>query len=260
MATELPLVCCLTATHGRFNWLRHALACFLDQDYENRLLIILNNHPEPLRLAPGIDKVLIYNESGKTTLGACRNRLLELLPSDAAFIRTWDDDDIYLPWTLRQGVENIGDAPAFKPQRSWAWALKANKLELCDNVFEAAMLVRADVAKRYGYADSSGDEHEPLLRGIQKEGGCRRREFGLLASYCYTWDNGNYHASGTLGNGQVEDKRAEEWKRANQDTGTGWPLTPDWFAMGYLRKAFFQTVRDKCGKEHPYETLRVREV
>ena len=57
--------------------------------------IILNNHPEPLKC--DLPQVQIYNEPGYETLGDCRNRLLELASGE--FVRTWDDDDLYMPWS-----------------------------------------------------------------------------------------------------------------------------------------------------------------
>jgi len=216
-----PLVSCLTATHGRFSVLREALACFHLQDYENRELVILNNHSMPITC--DLPKVRVYNEPGYSTLGHCRNRLLELARGE--LIRTWDDDDLYLPWAVRQGVEFLDGAPAFKPARSWN--SRRNKIyALDDNVYEAAMTTRVEVARKYGYLESGGDEHVPLLQGIEKEGGCRKVDVGpLLASYCYRWDSGLHRISGLLGSATVE-ARTRAWENANRDFGNGGPLTP----------------------------------
>lgn len=217
------LVSCLTATHGRFSALRVAVACFLNQDYAFKEHIILNNHPVPL--VADLPRTTILNEPGYPTLGDCRNRLLEVAQGE--FIRTWDDDDLYLPWAVRQGVQMIGDAPAFKPARSW-FCNGGTQFELADNVFEAAMTTRRDVALKYGYKPSGGDEHTPLLQGIEQEGGCRKVGCGWLASYIYTWGMGRWHASGTLGSGLSEAGRNRAWQDMNQDTGDGAPLTPDY--------------------------------
>ncbi len=218
--TGLPKVSCLCATYGRFSMLRQALACFLSQDYENKELIILNNHPVAIRAH--IPDVRVYNEPRYATLGDCRNRLLEL--AEGEYVRTWDDDDLYMPWSLKQGGEHVGDAPAWKPARSWFWH-KGRQPELADNVFEAAMIVRADVARKYGYKSGQGDEHEPLSKGIEHEGGCVKDEMGWQASYVYRWGMGLHHASGDLGSGPIE-ARAKRWKEAHRDTGEGCRLMP----------------------------------
>lgn len=211
------LVCCLTSTYGRLTQLNEVVTCFLDQDYENKKLLILNNHPIPLIC--DLPHITVYNEPIYPTLGDCRNRLIEL--ADGEFIRTWDDDDLYIPWTLSQGVENIGDSPAWKPKRSWFW-MKSKSPELIENVFEASMLVRTEVAKKYGYSKSSmGDEHIDLIRGIDKEGGCNKKEMGIWASYVYRWGWGMWHTSGTIGNGVSVKLRTEDWCNHNQDVQDG---------------------------------------
>ena len=221
-----PLVSCLTATYGRHTLVEQVLSCFLNQDYDDAELVILNNHPEPLFVSSIVRDhhsltVRVVNESGYKTLGACRNRLLELAQGE--FVRTWDDDDLYLPWTLSQGMSLIGDAPAFKPARSW-FTTDMSKFELQRNVFEAAMLVRTDVARKYGYKESGGDEHMPLLEGIAKEGGCREIEMGWQSSYIYRWGCGVWHISGSLGSNQTVEERTKVWVEKHNDTGGGSPL------------------------------------
>lgn len=191
---------------------RRVLAFFLVQDYKDKELFILNNHPVPMRCE--IPGVTIINEPLYATVGECRNRLLTFATGE--FVRTWDDDDGYFPWTLSQGIEYIGDAPAFKPRRSWLYS--PTELKLCENALEASMLVRTSVARKYGYAPSAGDEHLPLLSGIAKEGGCRLVELGHRASYVYHWGWGGWHLSGSLGSGTIEERSAT-WKEHHNDTG-----------------------------------------
>lgn len=227
-----PLVSCLMATHGRVRWVQDALSCFLMQDYPTRELIILNNHPTPLVFSHPL--VTIRNETGHLTLGHCRKKLVELARGD--FVRTWDDDDLYLPWSIRQGVEQLEQPyAAFKPQRSW-FSQSMDHFELIENVFEAAILALAHVAKKYGYKASGGDEHEPLLHGIVESGGEKHVEFGCLTGYIYRWGWGTWHISGSLGNESLE-ARTDEWVKRNQDAGDGKSplipsdLTPVWRAL-----------------------------
>ena len=210
------LITCLTSTYGRLSKLNEAVSCFLDQDYENKKLIILNNHPTPLIC--DLPQIIVYNEPIYPTLGDCRNRLIEL--ADGDFIRTWDDDDLYMPWTLSQGIKYIKDSPAWKPKKSWFW-LKEKNPELAENVFEAAILIRIDIAKKYGYLKSSGgNEHETLCKGIEKEGGCSNDDLGDLASYVYRWGWGSWHISGSLGSNTIEN-RTKTWCEHNNDVQNG---------------------------------------
>lgn len=229
-----PLVSCCTCTYGRLTKLNEAVSCFLEQDYPNKELIILNNHPIPLSC--DLENVKIYNEPIYPSLGDCRNRIIELVSGD--FIRCWDDDDLYMPWTIRQGVENIGTAPAWKPKRSWFWH-KGKSPELAQNVFEAAQLVRIDVVKKYRYLGSSGgNEHETLLKGIDLEGGCAEKDMKNWASYVYRWGWGMWHISGTCGSPMSIEQRTEDWKSHNRDVQDGvirrvdikqyWRYFPSW--------------------------------
>lgn len=217
MTTKIkPRISCLTSTYGRLTMLSEAVSCFLDQDYNNKELIILNNHPIPLSC--DFKNIIVYNEPIYPTLGDCRNRLIELANGD--FVRTWDDDDFYLPWTLSQGIQHIQDFPAWKPKKSWFW-LKDKLPELAENVFEAAIIVRNDIAKKYGYlTKSGGNEHETLLKGIEKEGGCINNDMGILASYAYRWGWGMWHISGSLGGDTIEN-RTKSWIEHNNDIGDG---------------------------------------
>lgn len=213
-----PLVSCLTATHGRYKVLCEAVGCFLKQDYENKELIILNNHKIPL--VASLPQVRIVNEPKYATLGDCRTRLLEL--ADGEYVRTWDDDDLYYPWAISQGVENIRDKVAFKPHVSWDMR-HGKDYFLGDNVYEAAMTCRTDFVRKYGYQPTGGDEHHPMLIAIEGEGGCQRAK--VRPSYCYRWSSGLYRISGTMGSGTVEE-RTKNWMKANDDHGYSEPIVP----------------------------------
>lgn len=210
----LPLVSCLMATHGRYREVCRAVVDFLQQDYPAKELLILNNHPKPLWVPEGVEGVRIINEPIHATLGDCRKRLLELAQGE--YVRTWDDDDCYLPWTLSQGVAHIGNAVAFKPRHSW-FDCENGGVRLEDNVFEAAMITRTDFAREHQYQATAGDEHQPLVQAIEAAG-LKRRDFGQWASYVYRWGYGIHHISGTMGSGTVEDRTAA-WKAANNDWG-----------------------------------------
>lgn len=239
-----PIISCLQATYGRHSLVERSLACFLRQDYPSAELIILNNHAVRMRLdraaiPPSLaDKIRIVNEPCYATLGACRNRLLQL--ARGQFVRTWDDDDIYLPWSLSQGMLGYQSAqaasphriiPAWKPESSW-WINGKEPAELAANAMEASILIRTDVARKYQYQESGGDEHSPLLAGLAAEGGIETEDMGIGTGYCYMWGQNVQHISGTLGQGggsQDVSVRTHNWRLAHRDTPRR-PLTPDYAA------------------------------
>lgn len=210
------LISCLMATHGRHARVREALGCFLAQDDPACELVILNNHPVPLICDQ--PRVRVHNEPGYPTLGHCRNRLLELARGE--FVRTWDDDDLYLPWTLSQGRARIGGHAAWKPARSW-FAHGPHRFTLEGNAMEASILYRADAVRAVGYRESGGDEHGDLLGQVPAV----EDEVGVWASYCYRWACGEWHISGSLGSGTIPD-RTRTWVEHNQDARPGVVLTP----------------------------------
>lgn len=228
-------VSCLMATYGRYTNVCRALACFLSQDYDDAELVILNNHPATLSFDH--PKVRIVNEPGHATLGHCRQRLLDF--ADGEFCRTWDDD-FYLPWAISQGVEGTARwydraawhyPAAWKPSRSWATnGIDSIKLE--HNAFEAAVTWRTAFVKKHGYRLGMGDEHRPLLDAI---GTVPQNDMGIWASYLYCWGLGDYHASGSLGNGQSVEQRTAAWMAHNNDTGNGQPLVPSDLLPWYRR-------------------------
>lgn len=215
-----------------------ALACFLLQDYENKELIILNTHAMSLKF--GIinhaligDDVRIYNEPCHSTLGDQRNRLLDLAEGD--FIRTWDDDDIYPPHSVSQGVAGLlanPDKAAWKPRQSWYSPDNGKTLSLVENIHEPSITFRADIARKYRYfSGSSGDEHIGLIDGINNhEGGFTHGDVGAETGFCYVWGQGTpSHISGSIGNGKSATERAAIWRSQQLDVSRK-PLKPDWKA------------------------------
>lgn len=277
----LPLVSCLMATYGRHSLTERALACFLRQDYPNAELIILNNHAVRMRIDPALPpelaaKIRLYNEPCYATLGACRNRLLDL--ARGIFIRTWDTDDIYMPWSIRQGWEGFSaasqtrpDIPAWKPLKSW-WTNGGKVFELAGNAMEASILIRADVARKFGYQESGGDEHSPLLAGLAASGGIAIDDVGIWSGYCYTWGMGQHHISGTLNSADSLAVRTYNWmmkqtdvrlatrdERGNgRDDGNGdrQPaiLSPDYSAA----EEFWGKISAACGAEQREFMMRCR--
>lgn len=108
---------CLCPTYGRPRLLEHAIQCFLDQDYpaDQCELVILDDAgqyecqehsgPKPWRV--------ISVPQRFWTLGEKRNAVAALASPDVEGYVCWDDDDIYLPWTLK------AHAAALK-RASWA--------------------------------------------------------------------------------------------------------------------------------------------
>src|SRR5262245_39501368 len=123
-----PLVSCVCTTYGRHTIMNRLISMFLAQRYEERELIILNTALVPLVLdasLTGAPITLVNQQTYGKTGTPYRNRgnILE----DATQLATgeifclFDDDDIYLPWHVSQGVEKLlaCGKKAWKPKRSF---------------------------------------------------------------------------------------------------------------------------------------------
>lgn len=231
-------VCALMATYGRYSRVCESLACFLLQDWRERHLWILNNHPVPLYFDHPLVTLLNEGERHKT-LGDCRNRLLRF--ADGEFLRTHDDDDLWMPWAFTQGSERIGEGQAWKPTRSWCYEGRGVSALADDatcwlvaNAMEASINWRTEFVRRIGYRNGEGDEHLPLLASLGKDG-LAQDEMGDWTGYCYRWGCGEWHASGSLGNGRSDVDRAADWKFHNDDVRPNTQLIPafrtvlDWY-------------------------------
>lgn len=97
MSDLRPFVSCITVTYGRFTLLQEMYWCWLQQDYLNKELIIINDQPE-LTITCKNPDVKIFNMSERfLTLGAKRNFSLDKISPDTKYVLTYDDDDLSFP-------------------------------------------------------------------------------------------------------------------------------------------------------------------
>lgn len=92
---ELPLISAKCITYGRVDTLEESLHSFLQQDYPNKEMIIVNDYPEQ-KLKFEHPKVKIFNLYHTfSTIGDKENLATRLCSGE--IICQWDDDDIALP-------------------------------------------------------------------------------------------------------------------------------------------------------------------
>jgi glycerol-3-phosphate cytidylyltransferase-like family protein len=221
----------LQATYGRHGCVEESLACFLAFDYPNRHLFLLNTHPVPLAFSHPL--VTVVNEPTHLILGQCRNRLLEL--AEGEFCAIFDDDDHWLPWHCSTAMRHIGDAPAYKPNRSW-WCDGSGMgtgqkrapmtFELASNAMEASIIWRtAWVREQGGWYVGQGEESRTLLQRLGSH--LLTVELYDWSSYCYSWMPNQFHASQTIGTPYTVIDRATDWRDRQNDARPGVPLSPN---------------------------------
>jgi hypothetical protein len=168
------------ATCGRHKLAERSLRFFLDQDYKDEhTLLIYNNSSVPLVLdgtAIDLDDldnkkvILANNHINRTTkepyknLGEIYTDALKDLPEDTDVIIHWDDDDIFLPNHITEGVEGLHRAiqndskiVAYKPAQSYY--RHPGGIQLMSNTLEPSIFVEADHIRTYGYSNTTTDQH-----------------------------------------------------------------------------------------------------
>jgi hypothetical protein len=203
------LVSCICCTYGRFNLLRRSIACWLSQDYPAKELIIFNTAAVPLTLHQSLEHtgIRVINQPARpdglpyTSLGAVRSDALE--HARGRVYVCWDDDDLFLPWHLSQGMDHLARCrtAAWMPAQSY-FSPDGGRTFLRDrNVFEASVLVRIDALLRYGFDSTgkSGAEHLPWRHGLVRDGELREdSEVTPFESYVYVWGDPGHKTSSTI--------------------------------------------------------------
>lgn len=101
-----PLVSCIMPTANRRQFVPQAIRYFLDQDYPNKELIILDDGSDPVgELIPHDERIRYIQLQQKTTVGAKRN--LACQQAHGELIAHWDDDDWHAPHRIRYQVEQL---------------------------------------------------------------------------------------------------------------------------------------------------------
>jgi glycosyltransferase involved in cell wall biosynthesis len=198
-------VSCIMCTYRRLQYVERAVNFFLDQDYTGETeLIIYNTDPEyPVRLEHQPDNIKIINngidrETGLEYINVGAIRRDALSYASGTLHVTFDDDDWYAPWLIRQGVEGIlhTGRRAWKPVRSF---FKTNeKVELTKNTLEASVIVRMEDMTFNLATGSEGLSWYVHLRDL---GELNENEINSIPAYAFDWsDPFNLHPHRQSGN------------------------------------------------------------
>jgi glycosyltransferase involved in cell wall biosynthesis len=99
-----PLVSCIMPTYDRRRFVLRAIRHFLDQEYPNRELVIVDDGADCVAdLVPSDSRIRYVRLPDRRTVGAKRNFACEQARGE--LIVHWDDDDWSAPWRLGYQVE-----------------------------------------------------------------------------------------------------------------------------------------------------------
>lgn len=192
--TDTPLISCICATYGRPSHLEEAIACFLNQTYPNKELIILNSLPDQ-ELRFDHPQVKIINLSRRpATLGECRNMAIQQCSGE--WLVTWDDDDIYLPNHLQNFAAALdsGDGWVRLTKQFYCEAWKIKKI--VDGTFNVVAIAKRAWLAVGGYnSQNSGEDRQFCGKVTARFSGKEVHVQNDAISFLYGWDNEAYHIS-----------------------------------------------------------------
>lgn len=182
-----------------------------DADVEKELIIYNTDTEYPIELDDALlnkNITVINNNIDKltnlpyTNIGSIRRDSLQY--GNGTHYICWDDDDIFLPWHIKQCVDGFSLNPdiwAWKPFTSMFWKSDHDPELACNNM-EASILVNLEKLKEVGFSNhQGGGEHLSWMNTfnaakklyIEKES---------IPSYCFNWhDQGEmrgHKQSGTI--------------------------------------------------------------
>lgn len=205
---------CICLTYGRPAHLAEAVASFLEQDYNDSELVIVNTMPQQELLLPEHDRIRVFNLATRpASLGDARNYAIQQARGE--IIVTFDDDDLYMPHHL----SNF--APHFTDGNQWAWQplqyyCEAGRIKA---VVSGTMNVVAFTKKAFdengGYrAMNCGEDRDFVGRLTTRFKGVKINAGDFKPSFLYCWANGVYHVSGL---GDDKPGKLSSWERAERD-------------------------------------------
>lgn len=209
-------VCAIMATCGRHKLAERSLRFFLDQDYKHEhTLVIFNNSSVPQTLAvknedlfPNKQVILVNNDTSFQTgdkyknLGEIYNDALLSVPSGTDVIIHWDDDDIFLPNHITEGVKGLEKAveegkTSYKPAQSYY--RHPGGIQLMSNTLEPSIFVLASHIREHGYGLSTTDQHLRWVNPLVYGGKIRVDETGT-PTLIYNWGDTDIPTFKTSGN------------------------------------------------------------
>lgn len=192
-------VSCVMTTYRRFTCVERSISMFLNQDYKNTELIIYNTDVDyPVSLDntfKDISNIKIINNNidfitKKPYDNTASIRRDAKLFADGDYYITWDDDDIFFPWNIRQCIDGIlnTNSLAWKPEHSFIKQYNSDPI-LYFNYLEASFIVSMNAINEYGFKEgATGPEHLGWFEAIENIGKMVVDK-SAIPGYCFYWSD-----------------------------------------------------------------------
>jgi glycosyltransferase involved in cell wall biosynthesis len=177
---KFPLVSCIMPTYNRRVFVPHAIKYFLNQDYPNKELVIVDEGKENVMdLIPEDERIKYILLKQRLSIGRTRNLAVE--QSKGTFIAHWDDDDWCAKNRLSYQMQPLieGKADVCGIDTGIFYDILEDTFWTCDPEFHARMfyadihggsfVYRRELWEKYArYPDISLAEDAAFLKAISK--------------------------------------------------------------------------------------------
>lgn len=221
-------VCLITATKDRHKQLERVVRFSLNQTYDNFVHLIFNNSPTPQRLNHNLplEKYLLINNHiylkerrPYSNLGEIYNDIVRFIPSDVDIVSFMDDDDIYLPNHVEEGIKGYikGGKKAYKPKFSY-FKQSGGRLDLVENILEPSIFVQASHIREHGFGNESVAQHHKWLSPLSSSNELFVDPDGVPTYICdWSQEIGTFKTSGDPHN----PSNFNNYAKHSKDSGDG---------------------------------------
>jgi glycosyltransferase involved in cell wall biosynthesis len=236
-ATSRPLISCIMPTRGHLFPARHAIDCFLRQDYPNRELVVVcaSTGSEVERYLEQLSdpRIHFHHVPSAQVVGEMRN--FAVTKANGELISVWDDDDLSHPsrLSIQLGAMQASEAKAAFLARVILWSPVASRLAITERRFwEGTMLVERAVMPDY-QKRVRGSDSVVLLQIKEK---ARMALIDHPASYCYVLHGRNLWGAGHFASFFARATRnfeGAEYAETIKDLGVEMPIAE--YALNFFQ-------------------------
>lgn len=215
-------VTAIMATCGRHYFCERSVGMFLNQTYSDKHLIIIQNSESNQKLDKEYGNITLINKSDFSNLGSIYNYALQFVPSDSEVFCLFDDDDIYMPNHIEEGVKGLirGNKKAYKPQ--FSYLEMSGEISKTNNVLEPSWFVEYDIIKQCKFREETGLHHFNWIEFCEDTDNVYVDERGP-STLGYTW--GNLERPITKTSGYDPRESFQIYRQDSRDHGDG-VITP----------------------------------
>lgn len=244
---KVSFVC---TTYRRFTCVQRIVAQYYAQSYPSKELIIFNTDVEyPYSLGFEDPSIIIVNNNTNYLTGEpyknrgeiCRDAVTH---ATGDYFMLADDDDIYLPWHMRQAVDGIegNGKDAWKPQASF-FANQAG-VQMVRNTLEASVIVKMERIREIGFrSDMTGYEGLSWYTKLRDEKQLDEYNKNYVPSYCFNWSD-THEVAGHKQSGDINNPdNFENHKKASGDYVKS-PLSRDVIDLNEVYEKYYNYLID----------------